>query len=121
MNVYLLVASGLTAAIWAIHTFAGGPTIARPLVESEKEDVPKYTNYYCWHVVTITLFAMAAGYLYAGLRPGGEDVAVLVTALVAGYFAWGLVLVVWKKQRHVEMPQWILFAILLAVALPGLL
>ena len=80
-----------------------------------------YTSYYAWHDVTITLFAMAVGYLYAGLVPEGRDVAILTTAMAAGFCAWGLVLVPWKKQRHLEMPQWVLFAIILGVALPGLL
>jgi len=38
--------------------------------------------------------------------------------IYAGVFClWGLVLVLWKRQRHVDMPQWVLFAVLTASGL----
>ncbi len=120
MNAFLLAAAILTFLTWALHTFMGTPEIARPLLASDLPPVPKYTNYYCWHAVTIVLATMAGGYLYAALVDGAGDVAVLVTVLAAGFCLLGLFLMVQKKQRLVDLPQWVLFAIIVAVAVPGL-
>ena len=120
MNNYLLAAAAFTAFTWALHTFVGTVTIARPLLDSEIEAVPKYTNYYCWHGITVVLAVMAGGYLYAALVPDGRDVAILVTGLSVGFLLWGIVLVTTWKQKTLEMPQWVLFAIITALAIPGL-
>lgn len=120
MNIGFLLASVLTALVWAIHTFLGGPTVARPLLAANMDEVAKLTNYYCWHLVTLTLGACAAGFLYAALSPGGYDVAVLVTALILGFAGWGLLLIVWKRQPTSAMPQWLLFVIVAIPAIYGL-
>ncbi len=121
MNIALACAAVLSLLTWAIHTFMGGKEIARPLLRSSMEAVPKYTNYYCWHLVTMVLFAMSAGYGYAALVPGGYDVALLLTALSAGFMIWSLALVFWKKRRLLELPQWTLFLAITAAGVVGLL
>ena len=120
MNIGLLVAAVLTLATWAIHTFLGGPAVARPLLESEMEEVAKYTNYYCWHIVTLVLIVMAGGYGYAAFVPGGADVAVLLTLLSVGFTVWSLVLVAWSKRTALELPQWTLFLGISVAAVWGL-
>ena len=120
MNAFLLAAAVLTFITWGIHTFMGTRDIAGPLLESDMEPVPKYTNYYCWHAITIVLAAMAGGYLYAALVPAGLDVAVFITALSAGFCLWGILLIFQRKQKTMEMPQWVLFAVISAIAIPGL-
>ncbi len=119
MNFGFAIASGLALAVWAIHTFLGGPTVARPLLASEMDELPKLTNYYCWHLVTLTLLAIGLGYLYAAFVPGGRDIAALVTALSLSFAGWGLILVFWKRQRTVDMPQWILFVIVATAGMVG--
>ena len=119
MNLAFAIAGGLTLLIWGIHTFLGGPTIARPLLEAEMEVVAKYTNYYCWHIVTITLAAMGGGFLYAAWVPEGRDVGILVTALCAAYALWSLLLVAWKHRKPFDLPQWLLFVVVTGVALVG--
>ena len=59
MNAGFAVASALSLLTWGIHTFVGGPEVARPLLRSELRPVPKLTQYYCWHAVTLALFLMA--------------------------------------------------------------
>jgi len=120
MNVYLVAAAVVCLLIWAAHTFLGSPEIAGPLLRADMPPVPKLTNYYCWHLVTIVLLAMSGGFLYAALVPSGRDVAWIMTALSAAFCVWGFALVVWKRQRSAHMPQWIFFAVLTAVAVPGL-
>jgi len=114
MNVFLLPAA-VAALIAAIHFFAGGREVARPLLrQGTLPPVVTLTHYYCWHLVTITLLGLACAFGYASLAPDGRVLAVFAT-IAAGLFAvWGLVLVIWQAQRHRDMPQWILFAVLAA-------
>lgn len=116
MNIGLAVAALFSFATWGIHTFLGGPAVARPLLEAEMEPVAKYTNYYCWHIVTIVLFAMATGYGWAAIEPGALDVAFGLTALSGAFGAWNLALVAWSRRTPIELPQWTLF---LAIGLAG--
>ena len=114
MSVFLLPAA-VAAGIAAIHFVAGGREVARPLLRQVSlSPVVTLTHYYCWHLVTITLVGMAGAFGYASLAADGRVLAVFAT-VAAGLFAvWGLVLVIWKAQRHRDMPQWILFAVLTA-------
>lgn len=121
MNGFLAAASALSALTWAVHTFVGGPEIATPLLNAEMPAVPKFTAYYCWHLVTLTLAAMAVGFGYAAFDPGGWDVAVLATGLAASFAGWSLALVRWSGRHPLELPQWVLFLGIFAAALPGLL
>lgn len=110
MDPYLLAAAIATFATFAIHTWIGGPAIAKPLLETaDMHDVAKYTNYYCWHIVTITLFVMAGGFAWAAYRPDGIELAWLSFLLSTAFLVWNLVLVFWKKQSLKQMPQWALF------------
>ena len=114
MNVFLLPAA-VAALIAALHFFVGGRELARPLLrQNALPPVVTLTHYYCWHLVTITLLGLAAAFGYASLAPDGRVLAVFAT-VAAGLFAvWGLALVLWQAQRHRDMPQWMLFAVLAA-------
>lgn len=122
MNGYLMAASAASFATFAIHTWVGGPAITGPLLASrDMHDVAKFTNYYCWHLVTITLAVMGAAYAWGALRPDGMDVAIFAFGLSVSFMVWNLWLIVWKKQRLLQMPQWILFLMISVLAAPGLL
>ncbi len=115
------LAALLSLFTWAVHTFLGGRAIAKPLLACELKPIPKYTNYYCWHIVTITLLTMAGGFAYAALGEEGFDVGLLFTLLAISYCLWSLILVAWKKRKPIELPQWILFLAVSAAAIWGLL
>lgn len=121
MNVWLFSASVVTAAIWGIHTFLGGRSIAQPLISAnDLESVPKWTQYYCWHVVTITLAVMAIGLGYAAFVPDASDIAILIGLLAAAFSVFGLILPKRVNVSYAEMPQGFLFlpvAGLVAIAL----
>ena len=107
--------------IFLIHVFVGGPTSARPLLAAKDlRTVPKLTNYYCWHLVSIVLFAMGLCWVWFLIDPAAREVAILATGLSAAFLVWGLLLVLWKRQKHMEMPQWILFAASTAVSAAAL-
>lgn len=122
MSGWLLCASMLTVAIWAVHTFIGGPTIARALLlATDLEAVPKWTQYYCWHVVTITLALLAAGLGYAAFVPHATDVALLIAVLTLMYAVFGLLLPPRIGARYVDMPQGFLFLPVVLLTFIGVL
>ncbi len=121
VNYGFALAALLSLLTWAVHTFLGGRAIARPLLACELKPIPKYTNYYCWHIVTITLLAMTWGFAYAAFREEGFDVGLLFTLLAISYCLWSLILVAWKKRKLIELPQWILFLGVSAAAVLGIL
>jgi len=121
MNISLIVAAALSLVTWALHTFLGGPEAAGPLLESEMDPVAKYTNYYCWHLTTLVLFAMALGFAYSAFFPAGIDIAIFLTLLSACFGAWSLVLVAMSKRKLVELPQWSLFAAIACAGLVGVI
>ncbi|MEM1033591.1 MAG: hypothetical protein AAF928_20685 [Myxococcota bacterium] len=121
MNGFLLAAAVLSAATFLVHVVLGGRQCVPPLLGSDVAWVARMTHYYCWHLVSMTLFGMAAGYGYAAWVPEGRDVAWLVTSLAVGFTAWSVVLGLWKRPRPWHaLPQWVLFLAIAATALPGL-
>ena len=120
-NLWLFAASVAAGATLLIHVFAGGPSVARPLLEaSDIDEVAKLTNYYCWHIVSITLAAMTAAFCYASIAPGETAMAALWTAIAAAFALWSIVLFVWKRQKALDLPQWTLFAVIAGLGGMGL-
>lgn len=121
MNIYFLLAGGMAGLTMVLHLWLGGREIAAPLLRSgDMHPVAKYTNYYCWHMVSIMLVAMAGGFTWAAYDSAAREVAVLCLILAAAFCFWSLALVVWKRQRFFAMPQWLLFAGITALAIPGM-
>ncbi len=119
---YWLLAAGVAAGLTTlIHIFGGGPEVVRPLFAAQDiEETPRLLNYYCWHLVTITLAAMAFAFTYASLTPGETMLALMWAVISAAFALWSILLIAWKKQKAIEMPQWILFAAITGLAAPGL-
>ncbi|AKS45640.1 hypothetical protein SAMN05444287_0738 [Octadecabacter temperatus] len=117
-----LFAAGVAAALTAlIHIFGGGPENVRPLLRSNDiADVPKYVNYYCWHLVTLTITAMATGLIWASLDPTQTGLAWMWTIMAILFTLWSLVLIKWKGQKLFHMPQWTLFGVVSVLAVIGL-
>ena len=100
----------LALGIAVIHAAAGGREIARPLLQQQTlSSTVTLTHYYCWHMATISLVVLAGCYAYAAVSPDGRILASLATLVSGAFCVWGLVLVLWKRQRHRDMPQWVLF------------
>ena len=100
----------LALGIAVIHAAAGEREIARPLLQKQTLS-PTVTliHYYCCHMAAISLVVLAGGYAYAAVSSDGRILAALATLVSAAFCVWGLVLVVWKRHRHRDMPQWALF------------
>jgi riboflavin transporter FmnP len=121
MNTLLTIAAVLTLITTLIHLFGGGPTVAGPLLRSNIPDVPRYTNYYCWHLVSIMLAAMSIGFYIVARDPAEQTLGVFMTVLAAGFAIWSLALIIWKRQSFLQMPQWLLFLPIAICGAGGLL
>jgi len=121
MNIYLFAAGIFSAITCGLHIILGGRSSAAPLLASrDMHRVAVYTNYYCWHMVTLVLAVQAAAFLWAAVDTAGYAAAVMAAGLAILFMLWSLVLIVWKKQRFLHLPQWILFLVISAAALLGL-
>jgi len=118
---WLWTAATISLITWALHTFATRRTIVEPLLNADINRVSKFTNYYCWHMVTIVLLAMAASFAVAAQIPSAWELAAAATLLATAFAVWSLVLVFWKKQKPFELPQWVLFVPIAVTGLLGLL
>ncbi|MEM9733062.1 MAG: hypothetical protein AAF903_06195 [Pseudomonadota bacterium] len=116
---WLWVAAGLSLFNFALHSFATRKDIVQPLLDADLHRVSKYTNYYCWHMVTITLFAMALFYALAAQFPAAWELAIASTGLAMAFALWSIALVVWKRQKMFELPQWTLFIVISAAGSMG--
>ena len=116
-------AAGVLAALTVlIHFIAGGREIARPLLEAgDIARIPKHTNYYCWHLVTIILAAMSAGFFYAAINPQSVGLSVTWTAVAGAFVIWSLGLGLWKGLSPLQLPQWIFFVPIVILGLIGIL
>jgi hypothetical protein len=120
MNIYLLAAAVLSAAVCLIHTFAGGRTIAVPLLKSaDLHPVPKYVTYYCWHIVTIVLAMIAVMFALAALQESSLDLGWVATILVTAFCLLGLAVPPLKKQKYTHMPQGWLFLPIMVLGIAG--
>ena len=110
MNHFLLGAAVLAALIVAVHLFAGGRDVARPLLQStELDDTVRFTLYYCWHLVSITLVMMFLGFAAAALSSSFAALGLAATAFSVAFAAYGVWLAPKSGQGFGKMPQGLLF------------
>ena len=69
-QILIIAASVISALTFLIHTFAGGKEVARPLLaDNSLPPASKWLNYYCWHITTVMLAFMAAGFGWLAYMP----------------------------------------------------
>lgn len=111
MNIWLGLAGAVSVVTLFIHVFAGGKEIVRPLLAANDLDrIPKLTLYYCWHLVTIAIAAIAAGFLYSGFFAGSREIVIAATGGALLFAALSLLIVAHRRVKPLDLPQWILFA-----------
>lgn len=122
MDPYLFTAGLAALGTCAVHTFVGGAYIARPLLDAgDLRRVPKYTTYFCWHLVTLTLFAISAALMWASYSPDAVELAWFALFLTSSFLVWGVALIIGHKQSFKDMPQWALFLLILIPGYIGVL
>jgi len=109
MNIWFLLAGGSAIITGFTHVFLGGKFVARPLLAgTELTHVSKYTNYYCWHMVSIVHYTLAAMFIYAALNKQAIELAYAATFLASTFVIWNVILIFKTKSRVHHFPQWAL-------------
>ena len=74
MNGRFLGAAAIAGLTCVIHVWLGGREVAQPLLASGGlGKVPKFTNYYCWHLVTIVLAGLALAFGLVAWHAASRD------------------------------------------------
>lgn len=122
-NIWLALAALGSFVAFLAHTFIGTSVIARPLLEPSTglSDEARFVNYYCWHLVTMTLLAQAACFAWSALPGNAVDLAVVAAALAVGFFVWSVVLNLRYRLAFATAPQWVFSLPISALGLAGVL
>jgi len=121
MNIWILAAAGACGITTLLHIFGGGATAARALLATkDMSRVDMLTNYYCWHLVTIVLAAMTAGFGWAGLNPPEHALVIGLTGLSGAFTLLSIALVMVYRVKPLALPQWLFFAVIAGLGLAGI-
>ena len=83
-SLVLWLAAAVSLLTFCVHTFAGGAAVARPLLADRSlPPASKWLNYLCWHIATVTILFVGAGFGAAALDDGLLPVAAF-GSLLAG-------------------------------------
>lgn len=120
MTGFLPAAMVAAFACVAFHVVVGGRRILQPVLQAA--EIPgrdRLRFHYLWHLVTVLLLTIAAGYLH-GVLTGGRELAIAATAIAAVCSLWTLAFAGWQRQSLRRFPQWALFGGLAALGLAAL-
>jgi hypothetical protein len=120
MQVPLLWAAAIMSIVtFAVHTFAGGPRVAAPLLaDTSLPKASKWLNYYCWHVTTIYTFSMGGAYAYVALNSDKTELVVFLSILNASFSVLSAAVAKKGNINPFRFPSTSLFA---AVSILGIL
>jgi hypothetical protein len=119
-NLYAAAAVASLASA-GLHAFAGGAIMARPFYrKAPVSGISTGPFRYCWHFVTVTLVAMAAGYAVLSQRPDLAPFGVYLTAQAMGVSALSFIVSGIEKAPPLKSPPAILGAIIAAFGLAAL-
>ena len=123
MQVILLWAAAVMSVItFAIHTFIGGPVVAKPLLENTNlPKASKWLNYYTWHVTTIFTFSMGGAYVYVALNPNKPELVVFLTIITGALSVLSGAVAIKGKINPFRFPSTSLFASVFLLGLASLL
>ncbi len=123
MQIYLLWSAVVMSLItFAIHTFVGGPRVAKPLIENK--DLPiasKWLNYYTWHITTIFTLLMGGAYAYVALNPEKPELVVFLTILTGSFSLLSAVVAIKGHINPFRFPSTSLFASVCLLGLASLI
>ncbi|MEO1251978.1 MAG: hypothetical protein AAFW81_06515 [Pseudomonadota bacterium] len=111
------------AAVWmlavaCLHAFVGSRTDVRPFLESDTPEPAKSTVFYCWHIVTLILLAMAGLFAISAIAGGRNDLTWTATSISLAFAILGFFIGAMRRQSLItKMPQGFLF--LVSTALGG--
>lgn len=121
MNFWFVSAAILSTFTCTLHLLLGGREAARPLLATTDLDpVAKFTNYYCWHLVTIAIALLAAAFAFAS-RPGANtDLALFASVSALTFALWSICMIIRHQLSPFQFAQWALFLPIGSLGLAGL-
>ena len=121
-NWWFLAAALLSLATFAVHLFVGGTEAARPLLAAETVDeIARFTLYYAWHIVSITILAMALAFGLLALMPTRDRLlGWFVTGGAFAFAALDLFIIARFSLSAVTFGQWIAFALIGVLGIGGM-
>lgn len=118
--IYFLVAALVLSVLTLMHVTIGHKEVVRPLLTmgnlGPSVILPLFV---CWHLLTLLMIASVAIYVSVAVTSLYKEAALSATIMFAFFALWCLVVALWKKQRHRDMPQWIVFVVVAALGLAG--
>ena len=123
MQTYFLWSAVIMSFVtFIIHTFIGGPRVAKPLLENnDLSKASKWLNYYTWHITTIFTFLMGGGYGYVALHPNHPELVVFLTILTGAFSLLSIAVALKGEINPFRFPSTSLFAIVCLLGLVSLL
>ena len=122
MQIYLLwMAVVMSLVTFYVHTFIGGPRVAKPLLENiDLPKASKWLNYYTWHITTIFTLIMGGGYAYVALYPEHPELVVFLTILTGSFSVLSAAVAIKGEINPFRFPSTSLFAIVCLLGLISL-
>lgn len=119
MQVSLLCLGAVVSFItFYVHTFVGGPIVAKPLLENQTlPKASKWLNYYCWHNTTILLLFIGSAFVYSIFHSDALDLIIFVSLLSAALSALSAAVALKASINPFRFPSTSLFATIAAMGL----
>lgn len=118
------LAAAVAALTFCIHTFVGGPIVARPLLAAENlPKASKWLSYFCWHIATVLLAAITFALLWLASTPMGavQPPALAFFGLLSAALSILSAAVALKGAIHpLKFPSTTLFAVLSTICFMAL-
>ncbi|MFN0045689.1 MAG: hypothetical protein ACKVOS_04410 [Sphingorhabdus sp.] len=121
-SLWFWIAAAIAATTFYVHVFIGGPRVASPLLADEKlPKASKWLNYYCWHIVSILLAAMAVSFAFVAIGWATPQVAMLLGSLSLLFSLLSILVAVKGEINPLRFPSTTLFALIGITSLVGTL
>lgn len=123
MQIYLLWSAVVMSLItFLVHTFIGGPRVAKPLLESKNLPIAsKWLNYYTWHITTIFTLLMGGAYAYVAVNPEKVELVVFLTILTGAFSILSASVAIKGRINPFRFPSTTLFALVCLLGLFSLI
>ncbi len=122
MNGFLFAAAIASLLTFLLHLFVGGRGVAKPLLNASGiEEVTKLTTYYCWHIVTVVLLIMTCAFAYVALLQFDLPLTIVMTSMAGSCTLLSIGLILVRKLKPLDYPQWIFFLPMTVLGVLGLL
>ena len=119
-NLGFATAAVMSLVTFGVHTFVGGRVVALPLLAAKDlSRASLWLNYFTWHMVTVILLFMTAGFAWAAAYPDAFDVAVLLMLMAATFSPLCIWVALKGRIAPWRFPASWLFLLILAAGLWG--